>query len=155
MGSILTTVSEHPGIRRPDLAARLLAGMEPEAAETIAKKEALASDLHYLIHVGHVVEFQNGSLEVPADRKTENREQGDDNRVDANAEMAALDEQPAQGQPAQGNPQQRKGGNQQQGQQRQNQQRQPQNQQPRQPKEQRPRRPRDPGYLPVMPMVLL
>jgi hypothetical protein len=147
MGSILTTVSEHPGIPRPDLAARLLAGLDPEAPETVAKKEALAGDLHYLIHVGHVVEFQNGALELPADRRQENREQGDDNRVDANAEMAALDEE---GKPVQ---QQQKPKQQQQGQQRQNQQRQPQQQ--RQPNPQGPRRQRDSGYLPPMPMVLL
>ena len=139
MGWILTTVNEHPGIRRPDLATRLLAGLEPDSPEAVTKKEALVRDLHYLIHVGHVVEFQNGALELPLDRRAEGKEQQDDSRMDANAEMADLKDAPAQGK--------------QQQQQRQNQQRQNQPRQPQQPKGPRPRR--DPGYLLPMVSVLL
>ena len=146
MGEILTTVSEHPGIRRPDLATRMLAGLTPESPEAVTKKEALVRDLHYLIHVGHVVEFQNGALELPLDRRAETKEQQDDSRVDANAEMADLKEGPTQEKQ-----QQQKGGNQQQ--QRQNQQRPNQQRQPQQPKGPRPRR--DPGYLLPMVSVLL
>lgn len=145
MGSILTTVSEHPGIRRPDLGTRLLAGLDPESPEAVTKKEALVRDLHYLIHVGHVVEFQNGALELPLDRRAEGKEQQDDSKMDANAEMADLKDAPAQGK----QPQQ-KGGNQQQ---RQNQQRQNQQRQPQQPKGPRPRR--DSGYLLPIVSVLL
>jgi hypothetical protein len=152
MGAILTTVSEHPGIKRPDLAARLLAGLAPDSPEATVKKESLAADLHYLIHVGHVVEFQNGALELPPDRRAAQNEAPEDGRVDANAEMAALNEagQPQQGQ-QQG--QQRKGGNQQQ-QQRQNQPKQQQRQdRPQHP--QGPRRKGDPGYLLPITTVLL
>ena len=138
MAFILTTVAEHPGIPRPDLALRLLAGIEPESEEYTTKKEALVRDLHYLIHVGHVVEFQNGALELPLDRRAENKEQQDDSRVDANAEMADLGaggQQPKQQQ------------------QRQNQPKQNQPRQPQQPRQPRPRR--DPGYLLPIVSVLL
>ncbi len=147
MAFILTTVNEHPGIPRPDLLLRLLAGIAPDSEEGLAKKEALASDLHYLIHVGHVVEFQNGALELPLDRRAQNAEQQhEDGRMDANAEMAEMAEKPQQ-------QQQRKGGNPQQKQNPPRQQQQPGQQQPRQP--QGPRGRRDSGYLALMPAVLL
>ncbi len=147
MAFILTTVNEHPGIPRPDLLLRLLAGIAPDSEEGLAKKEALAADLHYLIHVGHVVEFQNGALELPLDRRAQNAEQQhEDGRMDANAEMAEMAEKPQQ-------QQQRKGGNPQQKQNPPRQQQQPRQQQPRQP--QGPRGRRDSGYLALMPAVLL
>ncbi len=139
IAAILTTVGEHPGIKRPDLAARLLAGIAADSPEATAKKEALAADLHYLIHVGHVVEFQNGSLELPPDRRAAQQENSEDGRVDANAEMAALNEG-AQKQAQQ----QRKGNQPQQQQQRQN-----------QPKQQGQRRRAEAGYLLLIPAVLL
>ncbi len=145
MGAILTTVSEHPGIPRPDLALRILAGLAPDSEEAKTKKEALVADLHYLIHVGHVVEFQNGALELPADRRATHSEHQDDSRVDANAEMAEIE-----GAPTQKNRQPK-------GQQQQQQQRKPQNQQ-RQPQQNRPpqgQRRRDPGYLLPIVSVLL
>jgi hypothetical protein len=151
MGAILTTVGEHPGIKRPDLAARLLTGIAADSPEATAKKEALAGDLHYLIHVGHVVEFQNGSLELPPDRRAAQNEAPEDGRVDTNAEMAALHEG-AQPQPGQQQGQQRKSGNPQQQQQRQNQ---PRQQRQDRPQQQGPRRKGDPGYLPPIPSVLL
>lgn len=62
---ILTIVEEQPGINRPELAAAILGDLAPESPEAVEKKAALASDLHYLIHVGHVIEFQNGALDLP------------------------------------------------------------------------------------------
>jgi hypothetical protein len=69
ISAILTTVGEDPGIKRPALATRLLLGIAPESPEATAKKEALAADLHYLIQIGYVVEFQNGALELPPTKK--------------------------------------------------------------------------------------
>jgi len=62
--SILATVEANPRIKRPDLAAKIL-GDQPEGPEAAARKEQLASDLHYLIHAGHVIEFSTGTLELP------------------------------------------------------------------------------------------
>jgi hypothetical protein len=69
ISAILTTVGENPGIKRPALATRLLVGIALESPEATAKKEALAADLHYLIQIGYVVEFQNGALELPPTKK--------------------------------------------------------------------------------------
>jgi hypothetical protein len=62
--SILQTVEANPRIKRPDLAKRIL-GEQHDTPEMAARKEQLASDLHYLIHAGHVIEFSNGMLEMP------------------------------------------------------------------------------------------
>ena len=53
-------------VKRPELAAKIL-GATDDAAEGIARKAQLASDLHYLILAGHVIEFSDGSLELPLD----------------------------------------------------------------------------------------
>ena len=101
ISAILATVGEHPGIKRPALAAKVLGILPadaPEAAvqEVAAKKAALAADLHYLIQIGYVVEFQNGNLELPPPR----REAGhvghhEEARHDVAAEVAGLkDEKP-------------------------------------------------------------
>jgi len=62
--AILKTVEATPRLKRPDLAAKLL-GEQQDAPEAAARKEQLASDLHYLIYTGHVIEFSNGILELP------------------------------------------------------------------------------------------
>jgi hypothetical protein len=94
ISAILTIVGEKPGIRRPELAAKLLG--DPAAPDHEAKKQALAADLHYLTHVGYVVEFQNGSLELPAGRReTAQAEHHDDGKLDVAAEEAALSDTPA------------------------------------------------------------
>jgi hypothetical protein len=62
--AILKTIEATPRIKRPDLAAKIL-GEQHDAPESAARKEQLASDLHYLIHAGHVIEFSNGMLELP------------------------------------------------------------------------------------------
>jgi len=64
ISSILKTVETTPRLKRPDLAVKIL-GDQHEAPEAAARKEQLASDLHYLIHSGHVIEFSNGMLELP------------------------------------------------------------------------------------------
>jgi hypothetical protein len=70
MAAILSGIEAHPRISRPELAALLL-GEQTESAELEAKKSALASDLHYLIHAGHVIEFHDGGLDLPLSPKQE------------------------------------------------------------------------------------
>ncbi len=64
VAAILAALSANPGINRKQLLERLppdTAG-EPESVEK--KKLALASDLHWLINEGHVIEFNDGSLDL-------------------------------------------------------------------------------------------
>lgn len=80
---ILGVVEASPKITRPQLATKLL-GAHHDAPETASKKAALAADLHYLIHAGHVIEFHDGTLDLPlspkaeieAEAAKEDREQG-------------------------------------------------------------------------------
>jgi hypothetical protein len=98
MSAILTLVGEKPGIKRPELAAKLLAGLDHDAPETVAKREALAADLHYLVHIGYVVEFQNGCLELPPAKKDQHQEHpAEEHKVDVAAEMEGLDDGHAEG----------------------------------------------------------
>jgi len=63
VNAILKTLAENPGIPRKDLAEKLMVALAPD--ETEPRKMALASDLHWLISAGHVVEFNDGSLDLP------------------------------------------------------------------------------------------
>ncbi len=60
---ILRVIEQKPRCVRSDLAAAILAG-KPEA-EQAAGKAALAGDLRWLIQSGHVIEFHDGTLDVP------------------------------------------------------------------------------------------
>lgn len=62
--AILRTVEASPRVKRPQLAAKIL-GEAHESPEAAARKEQLASALHYLTHAGHVIEFSDGALELP------------------------------------------------------------------------------------------
>lgn len=65
VAAILTALSAHPGIKRKQLLEHLQPD-EPETAEEAEKKKlALASDLHWLIGEGHVIEFNDGALDLP------------------------------------------------------------------------------------------
>ncbi len=61
--SILQTVGANPGTNRKDLAEKIL--VEVPAEEREARKLALASDLRWLISEGNVIEFNDGSLDLP------------------------------------------------------------------------------------------
>lgn len=64
INSILEKLSTAPGISRKKLAEELLpAEGEPSAQER--SRLGLASDLHWLISEGHVIEFNDGSLDLP------------------------------------------------------------------------------------------
>jgi hypothetical protein len=64
IAAILQTVEASPRIKRPQLALKIL-GEPQDTPEAAARKAQLASDLHYLIHAGHVIEFSDGALELP------------------------------------------------------------------------------------------
>jgi hypothetical protein len=64
INAILEKVAAAPGINRKLLAEQLTpAGAE--AAEAEKAKMTLASDLHWLISEGYVIEFNDGSLDLP------------------------------------------------------------------------------------------
>jgi hypothetical protein len=64
ISAILRALEASPRLKRPELATRIL-GADQEAPEAASRKEQLASDLHYLIHIGHVIEFADSTLELP------------------------------------------------------------------------------------------
>src|SRR6184192_3485300 len=63
VNAILEAVAATPGINRKELAEKLTVDLSTEDAES--RKLALASDLRWLISEGHVIEFNDGSLDLP------------------------------------------------------------------------------------------
>ena len=65
VAAILALLKESPGINRKQLLENLPGegGDEPEAVEK--RKLALASNLHWLVREGHVIEFNDGALDLP------------------------------------------------------------------------------------------
>lgn len=61
---ILQTLKASPQINRKELAEKLISP-ETEPAEVERTKLALASELHWMIREGHVIEFNDGSLDLP------------------------------------------------------------------------------------------
>jgi hypothetical protein len=61
--SIIETLSAQPGTKRKDLADKLLVDLAGEESERA--KLTLAADLHWLVSEGHVIEFNDGSLDLP------------------------------------------------------------------------------------------
>ena len=64
INAILEKVEKTPGINRKQLAEQL-AVADAEAAAAERAKMTLAHDLHWLIHEGYVIEFNDGSLDLP------------------------------------------------------------------------------------------
>ncbi len=60
---ILETIEAARGIKKKELADKILVEVSSEESE--ARKMALASDLRWLISEGHVIEFNDGSLDLP------------------------------------------------------------------------------------------
>jgi hypothetical protein len=60
---IIETLGAAPRISRKELAEKLIVKLAGEDQERA--KLALASDLHWLIHEGYVIEFNDGSLDLP------------------------------------------------------------------------------------------
>jgi hypothetical protein len=65
VAGVLAALGEAPGINRKQLLEKLQpeASSDPEARER--NKRALVSELHWLISEGHVIEFNDGSLDLP------------------------------------------------------------------------------------------
>jgi hypothetical protein len=63
VNAILETLAATPRINRKELAEKLLVDLAGEEAET--RKLSLASDLHWLVSEGYVIEFNDGSLDMP------------------------------------------------------------------------------------------
>ncbi len=61
--AILESVGTSPRIGRKELADKLIAGLTADEAERA--KMALASNLRWLINEGYVIEFNDGSLDLP------------------------------------------------------------------------------------------
>ena len=102
INAILETVTSASGINRKTLAEQLApAGGEP--ADLERAKLTLASDLHWLVSEGYVIEFNDGSLDLPrtkppvapaaADKKP--AETVPAAPVETTAEMQPADEKPA------------------------------------------------------------
>ena len=72
---ILETLKASPRINRKELAEKFI-GPNTEVAEAEKTKLALASDLHWMIREGHVIEFNDGSLDLPRARQPK-KELGD------------------------------------------------------------------------------
>ena len=87
---ILETLKASPRINRKELAEKLI-GPDTEVAEGEKTKLALASDLHWMIREGHVIEFNDGSLDLPR-AKAPKREAGEVTAEPAAATEAATTE---------------------------------------------------------------
>jgi hypothetical protein len=70
IAAILGIIEATPRITRPQLASKVL-GDDATQPDVAAKKAALAADLHYLIHAGHVIEFHDGTLDLPLSPRAE------------------------------------------------------------------------------------
>jgi hypothetical protein len=66
VSAIVGALRGAPGMNRKDLAEKLLAG--PATEEQEGTKLALASDLHWLIREGYVIEFNDGTLDLSGPR---------------------------------------------------------------------------------------
>jgi hypothetical protein len=63
VNAIIETLGAAPRTSRKELADKLI--VDPAGEEQERAKLALASDLHWLIREGHVIEFNDGSLDLP------------------------------------------------------------------------------------------
>jgi hypothetical protein len=79
VNAILEALTATPGINRKDLSEKLITNGASEDAEQ--RKLALASDLHWLIDEGYVIEFNDGSLDLP--RKKLNEAQASDSTIES------------------------------------------------------------------------
>ncbi len=64
IAAILSAIESAPKCNRHDLAVKIL-GAQHDSPESTPLKTAMAPDLHYLIQAGHVIEFHDGTLDLP------------------------------------------------------------------------------------------
>ena len=90
--TILEAIGAQPRIGRKELADKLITGVSGEDAEK--SKLALASDLLWLINAGHVIEFNDGSLDLPRVKKpkeeTVQASAGAESKADATVDPGGL-----------------------------------------------------------------
>src|SRR5438552_16729928 len=77
VNAILEAVAATPGINRKELAEKLTVDLSIEDIDS--RKLALASDLRWLISEGHVIEFNDTSLDLP--RKKANQAKASDSPI--------------------------------------------------------------------------
>ena len=99
INGILEKLTESPGINRKQLAEKM--AMAEGEAEMERAKRALASDLHWLIHEGYVIEFNDGTLDLPrakqpsGEGKPDKAEPTDAGEASAETPVAASETEPA------------------------------------------------------------
>ncbi len=64
IAAILSAIEAAPKCTRHDLAVKIL-GAQHDAPDAGERKTAMALDLHYLVQAGHVIEFHDGTLDLP------------------------------------------------------------------------------------------
>jgi hypothetical protein len=83
--TIIEAIGAQPRIGRKELADKLIVGLTGD--ETERAKMALASDLLWLISAGHVIEFNDGSLDLPrAKTKQKEKEESAESEPESNHE---------------------------------------------------------------------
>ncbi len=65
VAAVLAILRESPGLNRKQLLEKLPAEEAADAAALEKRKLGLASNLHWLIREGHVIEFNDGTLDLP------------------------------------------------------------------------------------------
>jgi hypothetical protein len=85
ISDLLSAVEATPKCTKADLSARLLKPHE-ESEDFPKVKAALASDLHWLISSGHIIEFHDGTLDLPLLPKELAKEAQDNSKPDVQAE---------------------------------------------------------------------
>lgn len=105
---ILQTIESSPRCTRLDLANKILHSKQDDP-ELPRLKSALAADLHWLIHAGHVIEFQDGKLDLPLAPKQLEKEAAEESSAGepekAETPAAAVPPEPAPVTPAMAAPQ--------------------------------------------------
>jgi hypothetical protein len=92
IAAILAVLEKHPRLNRPQLASHVLgASAQADSPETVARKESLASDLHYLVHAGHVIEFHDGTLDLPLSPKAEQSQENSEPSAASGPETVPTD----------------------------------------------------------------
>jgi len=89
--TIVEAIAAQPRIGRKELADKLIVDLNGEEAERA--KLALASDLLWLISSGHVIEFNDGSLDLPRAKKPKEKAEPETGSKDIAPEMSAAEKE--------------------------------------------------------------
>jgi len=93
IGGILNIIESKPKCTRADLSAQFLKPFEGDESHA-RRKTALAADFHWLIQSGHIIEFHDGTLDLPLPPREAAKEAaaGDGDEADVAAESTAAAE---------------------------------------------------------------